>query len=55
MLCTGKTGTGHLSYGSSVDFMESIWDKTRDLVIQNKELKAKLDLAGIEFDTLEEK
>lgn len=55
MLCTGKTGTRHLCYGSSVDFMDSIWDKVRDLVIQNKELKAKLDLAGIKFDTLEEK
>ena len=55
MLCTGKTGPGHLCYGSSEDFMDSIWDKVQDLVNENKELKAKLDLAGIKFDTLEGK
>lgn len=55
MLCTGKTGPRHLCYGSSEDFMDSIWDKVQDLVNENKKLKATLDLAGIKFDTLEEK
>lgn len=32
-----------------------IWDEVRKLINENKELKAKLDIAGIKFDTLEEK
>lgn len=29
-----------------------IWDEVRKLINENKELKAKLDIAGIKFDTL---
>lgn len=32
-----------------------IWDEVLKLINENKELKAKLDLAGIKFDTLEGK
>lgn len=32
-----------------------IWDEVRKLINENKELKARLHLAGIKFDTLEEK
>lgn len=32
-----------------------IWDEVRKLINENKELKAKLDIAGIKFDALEEK
>lgn len=32
-----------------------IWDEVRKLINENKELKAKLYLAGIKFVTLEEK
>lgn len=32
-----------------------ILDEVRKLINENKELKAKLDIAGIKFDTLEEK
>lgn len=32
-----------------------IWDKVRDLMQENKEMKAKLALAGIEFERIDEK
>lgn len=32
-----------------------IWDKVRDLIHENKELKAKLALAGIEFEVIDGK